>query len=67
MKRLLLLLFLISFTTLAQTFVGKVISIKDGDTVVMIDSLNKSTTLKLAKAAKNVDFVKMNTDSLKEW
>ena len=67
MKKLLLLLFLISFTTLAQTFVGKVISIKDGDTVVVIDSLNKSTTLKLANEAKKADFVKMNTDSLIEW
>jgi hypothetical protein len=24
-------------------------------------------SLKLAKEAKNADFVKMNTDSLKEW
>ena len=49
MKKLLLLLFLISFTSLAQTFTGKVIAIKDGDTVVVIDSLNQSTTLRLAE------------------
>lgn len=49
MKKLLLLLLLISFTSLAQTFTGKVIAIKDGDTVVVIDSLNQSTTLRLAE------------------
>ena len=49
MKKLFLLLFLISFTSLAQTFYGKVISIKDGDTVVVLDSTNQNTTLRLAE------------------
>ncbi len=49
MKNLLLLLLLFSFNSFAQTFTGKVISIKDGDTVVVLDSLNQSTTLRLAE------------------
>ena len=49
MKKLFLFLFLLSFTSFSQTFTGKVISIKDGDTVVVIDSLNQSTILRLAE------------------
>ncbi len=49
MKRLLFLLLLFSFTSFAQTFTGKVITIKDGDTVVVLDSLKQSTTLRLAE------------------
>ena len=49
MKKLFLLLILFSFTSFAQTFTGKVISIKDGDTVVVLDSLNQSTILRLAE------------------
>jgi micrococcal nuclease len=41
--------FFTAITIGAQTFKGKVITIKDGDTVVVLDSINKSTTLRLAE------------------
>jgi endonuclease YncB( thermonuclease family) len=44
------LLFLSIFTLSSQTFlIGKVIGIKDGDTVEVIDHLNKTTILRLAE------------------
>ncbi|WP_370390238.1 thermonuclease family protein [uncultured Winogradskyella sp.] len=45
------LIFLLFFTLsgFSQTFFGKVIGVKDGDTVVVLDSLKKSTTLRLAE------------------
>jgi micrococcal nuclease len=44
------LLFLSIFTLHSQTLlVGKVIGIKDGDTVEVIDNLNKTTVLRLAE------------------
>jgi micrococcal nuclease len=52
MKKLLILFvtFLTISVSLAQTVhTGKVIAIKDGDTVVVIDSLNTQTTLRLAE------------------
>ena len=52
MKKNLLLLFIcLSASTLycQKSFWGKVIGIKDGDTVVVIDSLNVQTTLRLAE------------------
>ncbi|WP_289058686.1 thermonuclease family protein [uncultured Flavobacterium sp.] len=49
MKNLLsfILFFLISSALFAQT--GKVIKIKDGDTIVVLDSKNNQTTLRLAE------------------
>ena len=44
-----LLLFLICAFANAQTFSGKVIAIKDGDTVVVLDAENTQTTLRLAE------------------
>lgn len=42
--------FLIPFFTFCQTtYTGKVVGVKDGDTVVVLDSLNKQTTLRLAE------------------
>lgn len=49
MKIKLLLLLFICTNIFAQTYTGKVIGIKDGDTVVVIDSLNNQTTLRLAE------------------
>lgn len=52
MKKYFLTLFVyLSVTTLycQNSFWGKVISIKDGDTVVVIDTLNVQTTLRLAE------------------
>lgn len=49
MKKLFLLLLLIPFFAFSQTLTGKVIAIKDGDTVVVLDSLNNQTTLRLAE------------------
>ncbi|UOK43400.1 MULTISPECIES: thermonuclease family protein [Flavobacterium] len=52
MKKTFLLLTLLfcCFFSYSQTyFTGKVIAIKDGDTVVVLDSLNKQTTLRLAE------------------
>lgn len=44
-----LLLFLICTFANAQNLTGKVIKIKDGDTVVVIDAANNQTTLRLAE------------------
>ena len=51
MKKLIILFFLINFCSnlYSQTYTGKVIGIKDGDTVVVLDSLNYQTTLRLAE------------------
>ena len=49
MKLKLLLLFLICAPVYAQSLTGKVIGIKDGDTVVVIDAANNQTTLRLAE------------------
>lgn len=52
MKKNIALLFLIfSFTTLFSqtTLTAKVVGIKDGDTVVVLDSLNNQTMLRLAE------------------
>jgi len=50
-KQITLLFFLFSITALfSQTiFKAKVVGIKDGDTVVVLDSLNNQTTLRLAE------------------
>ena len=49
MKRLFLLFFLISVTAFSQTILtAKVVGVKDGDTVVVLDSLNNQTTIRLA-------------------
>ena len=44
-----LLLFFICSQVYAQTLTGKVIGVKDGDTVVVIDAANTQTTLRLAE------------------
>ncbi len=44
-----LLLFFLCAQIYAQTLTGKVIGVKDGDTVVVIDSLKNQTTLRLAE------------------
>lgn len=44
-----LLLFLLCAQVYAQTLTGKVIGVKDGDTVVVIDAANNQTTLRLAE------------------
>lgn len=44
-----ILLFLLCAQVYAQTFSGKVIGVKDGDTVVVIDTTNTQTTLRLAE------------------
>ena len=52
MKKLLLKIYLIIFTLSLygqKLSVGKVIGIKDGDTIVVLDSLNNQTTLRLAE------------------
>ena len=45
------IIFFILITSIcnSQTYTGKVIGIKDGDTVVVLDSLNYQTTLRLAE------------------
>jgi micrococcal nuclease len=49
MNKLTFLFLLISSICVSQTYTGKVIGIKDGDTVVVLDSLNYQTTLRLAE------------------
>ena len=49
MKLKIILLFLLCIFANAQTLTGKVIGIKDGDTVVVIDAANNQTTLRLAE------------------
>lgn len=49
MKKLIFFFLFIPFLSISQTYTGKVIGIKDGDTVVVIDSLNVQTTLRLAE------------------
>ena len=44
-----LLLFFLCAQVYAQTLTGKVIGVKDGDTVVVIDASNNQTTLRLAE------------------
>ena len=44
-----LILFLLCAQVYAQTLTGKVIGVKDGDTVVVIDAANNQTTLRLAE------------------
>ena len=50
-KHITLIFFLLSVSTLfsQSTLTAKVIGIKDGDTVVVLDSLNNQTTLRLAE------------------
>lgn len=49
-SKLVILLFLFSNSILCQTTLrGSIIGIKDGDTVVVLDSLNHQTTLRLAE------------------
>jgi micrococcal nuclease len=49
MKLKVLLIFFLCVQVYAQTLTGKVIAIKDGDTVVVIDAANNQTTLRLAE------------------
>jgi micrococcal nuclease len=49
MKLKIILLFLLCTFANAQSLTGKVIGIKDGDTVVVIDANNTQTTLRLAE------------------
>ena len=52
MKKVSLFIFILfSLNTIfgQTTFTGKVVGIKDGDTVVVLDSLNNQTTLRLAE------------------
>ncbi len=49
MKLKILFLFFLCAQVYAQTFTGKVIGVKDGDTVVVIDAANTQTTLRLAE------------------
>ncbi|MEM0541019.1 thermonuclease family protein [Flavobacterium sp. j3] len=50
MIRLISFFLFISLTTFSQTtFTAKIVGIKDGDTVVVLDSLNNQTTLRLAE------------------
>jgi micrococcal nuclease len=49
MKLKLLFIFFLCAQVYAQTLTGKVIGIKDGDTVVVIDAANNQTTLRLAE------------------
>ena len=49
MKLKLILLFFLCAQVYAQTLTGKVIAIKDGDTVVVLDAENTQTTLRLAE------------------
>lgn len=49
MNKLTFLFLLISSICISQTYTGKVIGIKDGDTVVVLDSLNYQTTLRIAE------------------
>jgi micrococcal nuclease len=44
-----ILLFFLYAQVYSQVFIGKVIAIKDGDTVVVIDASNNKTTLRLAE------------------
>jgi micrococcal nuclease len=45
----LLFIFFLCAQVYAQTLTGKVIGVKDGDTVVVIDAANNQTTLRLAE------------------
>ena len=49
MKRKLFLLFFLCAQVYAQSYTGKVVGVKDGDTVVVIDTANNQTTLRLAE------------------
>ncbi|WP_288981922.1 thermonuclease family protein [uncultured Flavobacterium sp.] len=50
MLKILSFIFLISLSTFGQKILtAKVVGIKDGDTVVVLDSLNNQTTLRLAE------------------
>lgn len=49
MKKNLLLLLLIPALNFSQILSGKIVAIKDGDTVVVLDSLNNQITLRLAE------------------
>lgn len=46
---LLCLLFSLNYTFCQTTLTGKVVGVKDGDTVVVIDATNYQTTLRLAE------------------
>ena len=50
-RKIIILFLLFSFSTLFSqtTLTAKVVGIKDGDTVVVLDSLNNQTTLRLAE------------------
>ena len=47
--KLILILFITNFIYSQTTFTAKVVGIKDGDTVVVLDSLNNQITLRLAE------------------
>jgi micrococcal nuclease len=49
MRSIIIILIFFNVNVFSQTYTGKVIGIKDGDTVVVLDSLNYQTTLRLAE------------------
>jgi micrococcal nuclease len=49
MKLKFLFIFFLCVQVYSQTLTGKVIGVKDGDTVVVIDAANNQTTLRLAE------------------
>lgn len=59
MKKLLLLCILIMFSVNAQTYTGKVVKVKDGDTVAVLDSTKTVHNIRVAGVdapEKNQDF-----------
>lgn len=49
MKLKLFFLFFLCFQVYSQSLTGRVIAIKDGDTVIVLDTLSHQTTLRLAE------------------
>jgi micrococcal nuclease len=48
-KLLIFLIFSLNYSFCQTTFIATVVGVKDGDTVVVLDSLNHQTTLRLAE------------------
>jgi endonuclease YncB( thermonuclease family) len=49
MIRIFVFIFFVPFFCFTQTINGKVVAIKDGDTVIVLDSLNNQITLRLSE------------------